>query len=74
MDIERDNRDSVAMPAFQFRCPDTGMNVQGWFADDPNQRDDLNYEVMPCLACGGNHVVNPKTGKTIGNSEKPRRP
>ncbi len=48
--------------------------MQGWFADDPNQRKDRDYEVMPCLACGGNHVVNPKTGKTIGNSEKPRRP
>jgi hypothetical protein len=25
------------MAAFIYRCPNTGLNVQGWIADDPEK-------------------------------------
>jgi hypothetical protein len=55
------------MPGFLFRCPDTGLNVQGWVADDPTERDDT-YEPVTCTACTRVHLVNPKTGKVIGEA------
>ena len=55
------------MPAFLFRCPSTGLQVQGWVADDSSKPDDGAFEAISCDACGQVHLVNPKTGRTIGN-------
>ena len=50
-----------------YRCPATGMKVQGWFADDPSSANGNEvYEAVVCTACTRVHLVNPKTGKTIG--------
>ena len=56
------------MATFVYRCPNTGMNVQGWVADDPTEHDDA-YEAIPCTICTRVHLVNPKTGKVIGADE-----
>jgi hypothetical protein len=56
------------MPAFLFRCPNTGMAVQGWAADDPTKRADDAYETVTCTACTRVHLVDPKTGKVIGKA------
>jgi hypothetical protein len=58
------------MPAFLFRCPNTGLNVQGWVADDPTRDDDERYETVTCLACCQSHLVSPKTGKVIGGGDE----
>ena len=59
------------MPAFIYRCPATGLNVQGWIADDPSfENGDATYEVVICTACTRAHLVNPKTGKTLGADNK----
>ena len=58
------------MPTFLYRWPNTGKNVQGWIADDPVDRDDDNYEAITCLACARIHLVNPKTGKVMGEDGK----
>ena len=67
------------MPAFIYRCPVTGQNVQGWIADDPssdnakaNAKADANrvYEAVICTACTRIHLVNPKTGKLILGDDK----
>jgi hypothetical protein len=52
------------MAVFIFRCPSTGLNVQGFIADDPG--DDAAYELVTCTACTRIHLVNPKTGKVLG--------
>lgn len=52
------------MPSFLFCRPNTGLSVQGWIADDPDERDD--YEAVTCLACQKVHIVSPKTGKVVG--------
>jgi hypothetical protein len=46
-------------------CPKTRLRVQGWVADDPEQPDKQSYEAVTCLACGGVHLVNSASGRTI---------
>jgi hypothetical protein len=60
------------MSAFVYRCPATGLNVQGFTADDPTE--DETYESVSCTACLQVHMVNPKTGKVLGSQDlgKPR--
>jgi len=59
------------MATFLYRCPKTRLRVQGWVADEPNQPEKLSYEAMTCLACGGVHLVNPASGRTIDDGENP---
>jgi hypothetical protein len=58
------------MVTFLYRCPNTGMNVQGWVADDPAAQKDSRYETITCVACQRVHLVNPKTGKVAGNEDE----
>jgi hypothetical protein len=57
----------LSMPTFLYRCPNTGLKVQGWVADDPAR--DETFEPVTCTACARVHLVNPKTGK-VGGTEK----
>jgi hypothetical protein len=53
-----------------YRCPRTGLNVQGWFADEafaPEDGTHATYESLRCLACTGLHLVNRSTGKLLGH-------
>ncbi len=45
------------------------LNVQGWIADDPAERDDDSYEAVECHACRRVHLVNPKTSKVLGEDD-----
>ena len=54
------------MPLFIYRCPNTGMNVQGFTADDLTEDDKETYEAVSCTACRQVHWVNPKTEKVLG--------
>ena len=47
----------------------TGLQVKGWLADDPAQHGE-HYELVNCLACGGQHLVNPATGKILADDDK----
>jgi hypothetical protein len=55
----------AAMPAFIFRCPNTGKNVQGFTAEDVSDDADA-YQTLTCLACRQVHLVNPANGKVLG--------
>jgi hypothetical protein len=61
---------SRLMAPFLYRCPHTGLNVQGWTADDPTERDDNAFEAVICIACTRAHLVNPKTGKVLGEDDE----
>jgi hypothetical protein len=54
------------MPAFLYRCPIVGMKVQGWRADDPSETNTERFQSVTCLACAQVHLVNPRTGKVLG--------
>jgi hypothetical protein len=56
------------MAAFVYQCPTTGFKVQGFVADDPErERDDEDYEPVTCTICTRTHLINPKTGKVLGD-------
>jgi hypothetical protein len=59
------------MPPFVYRCPVTGLHVQGLVPDD-DESDGAGdtFEGIDCLACGGVHFVNPKTGKLMGEDRE----
>jgi hypothetical protein len=56
------------MATLIYRCPNTGMNVQGWFADEVAAKaDEHAFVSTSCTACAHTHLVNPRTGKVIGD-------
>ena len=58
---------------FLFRCPFTGMTVQGETeAKVPTEGQPALYEGVTCLACQRLHIVNPHTGRLL--SEEVDRP
>jgi len=55
------------MAAFIYQCPVTGYNVQAFIADDPIRRSEDAFQSVSCTVCGQIHLVNPKTGKVVGD-------
>jgi hypothetical protein len=60
----------AGMAPFLYRCPSTGLNVQGFVANDPTESEAEIYEAITCTACTRLHFVNPKTGKVLGIGEE----
>jgi hypothetical protein len=58
------------MAAFLFRCPATGLMVQGWRADDGSAADTTDsYVGVQCLACSRMHLINPSNGHALGSDD-----
>ena len=55
------------MAAFIYRCPVSGYNVQAFVADDPTNDGEDAFRSVTCTVCGRVHLVNPKTGRVIGD-------
>jgi len=53
-----------------YRCPRTGLKVQGWFTNEVSAKDEATYEVtyegLKCPACARVHPVNRATGRVLG--------
>ena len=49
---------------FIYRCPRTGLQVQGQVATN-HATDCEIYEPVTCAACAQVHLVNPKSGKVL---------
>jgi hypothetical protein len=56
------------MATFVYRCPTTGMNVQGWLADDPSEHEGEVYETITCVACTRVHLINRSAGRVLGGT------
>jgi len=56
------------MPTFLYRCPNTGYRVQGFVAEETSE-DSKSYEAITCIACQRVHLINPTTGKVVGEEE-----
>ncbi|MBS0521583.1 MAG: hypothetical protein JSR90_23005 [Proteobacteria bacterium] len=55
------------MHNFLFRCPTTGLMVQGTVERiDP----ETSFVAQECPACGGIHLVDPRTGERPGEASK----
>jgi hypothetical protein len=59
------------MPSFLYRCPKTGLKVQGWLPDAVPRPDPNTYEAVTCTVCNQMHLVNPWTDRTLGDEEAP---
>jgi hypothetical protein len=57
------------MAALLYRCPNTGFQVQG-YSPEQTSDDDSAYEAVTCLVCQRIHLVNPATGKVLGEDEQ----
>jgi hypothetical protein len=58
------------MATFVYRCPTTGLNAQGWFADDPSEHEGEVYETITCVACTRVHLINRSTGRVLGGDDE----
>ena len=56
------------MGGFAFRCPNTGFHVQAWSDDDSDSPE--FYETVSCTACKRMHLVNPTTGRVLGEENE----
>jgi hypothetical protein len=59
---------AAQMPPFIYRCPNTGLKVQGFVAEEVANDSDA-YETITCLACQQVHLVNPANGRVLGDDE-----
>jgi hypothetical protein len=57
------------MPAFTYRCPNTGYRVQGYTPGETVE-DSGTYEAVVCALCQRVHLVNPATGKVVGEEDE----
>jgi hypothetical protein len=55
------------MGTFMFRCPAMGVRVQSWIAEEIIAAGD-DFVGVECTACNQMHLVNPKTGRVLGDS------
>ena len=58
-------RQTLGSPSGSLAC-----EFWGWFAHGVSRDCKDIFEGVICLACGGVHLVNPKTGKVLGAVEK----
>jgi hypothetical protein len=56
-------------PPYLFHCPITGSDVQGFLVEEAPSDDPNSYTPVCCLACGQMHLVNLRTGKTVGEHD-----
>jgi hypothetical protein len=54
------------MPAFAFRCPNTGYQVRGYTPEDVTENSE-KFEGILCAMCQRIHLVNPATGEVAGD-------
>ena len=49
-----------------FKCPRTGMNVQHWLDEVPEEESEGVWKAVDCPACTLAHYIHRKTGKLLG--------
>ena len=57
------------MATVLFRCLNTGFRVQGYLPEQKSDDENL-YVPVDCLMCKQVHLVNPATGKVLGEAEE----
>lgn len=57
------------MLPFLYRCPVTGLNVQGLGIDKPHLRNGTDMRTVMCLACRRIHIVKPLMASEVAAAE-----
>ena len=60
------------MATFIFRCPASGVSVQGWISDDAGSDSENEFVSISCTACRQVHLVNAATGRVLGDQSEPQ--
>jgi hypothetical protein len=63
-------RNAGYMPTFLFRYPNTGYRVQGYSAEHVSGGVADTYEPVTCAMCRRVHLVNPMTGRVLGEKDE----
>ncbi len=50
-----------------YRCPNTGLTVQSYACI---KTADGAYEVVTCTICRGVHLIDPATGRVLGEDKE----
>jgi hypothetical protein len=58
------------MAPFIYRCPTTGLSVQGLAADTVPDANTETYESVTCPVCTRVHLVKRSTGRTLGDRDE----
>jgi hypothetical protein len=59
------------MQPILYFCPTTRLKVQALLPEDGfEEGNGETFVTVVCLACRQTHLVNPKTGKTVGATEE----
>jgi hypothetical protein len=59
------------MVSFLYRCPASGLQVQGWVAETASDNPESNeYVALGCPVCTRTHLVNPMNGRVLGDDRK----
>jgi hypothetical protein len=59
----------VCLGHLLFKCPRTGLNVQHWLEEVPDDPSDA-YKPVVCQACTKLHFINISNGKLLGETER----
>ena len=60
------------MIGFLYRCPTSGLQVQGWAAEaSSDSAEDSEYVALGCPVCMRIHLVSPSSGHVLGEDRKP---
>jgi hypothetical protein len=65
--------DAHSCRPFLYRCPITGLNVQGFIAEEIRD-DPKTFEAVTCTVCGRTHLINLKTGRVQASRMRAQRP
>jgi len=59
------------MRNLMFRCPTTGLDLQGFIAEDMTAAKTVSvWFSMKSTACARFHFVHPVTGKVLGSNDE----
>jgi hypothetical protein len=61
----------LAMPMVRYRCPTVGKLAEVWTEgkDEEELGPHAYFDSVYCNACGGVHLVDPRTGRVAGEDE-----
>jgi hypothetical protein len=56
------------MPVLRYRCPKVGIFAEVWTEFDDEEKGVDVFDTVFCQACGGKHLVDPKTGSVAASA------
>jgi hypothetical protein len=57
------------MAGITFHCPNTGFYVHAWTEGEDSETNHI-YKTVTCTACQRVHLVNPKSGRVVGDDNE----